>query len=68
MKKKNQYSDLTNEELLIKLRENLNDSDIIFREILDRKADGRMSKGKVIKGSLREYLQQNEISENKKIA
>ena len=67
MKKKNQFSDLTNDELLLKLRENLDDNDMIFQEIFDRKDDGRMTKGKVINGSLKDYLQA-EISENKKTA
>ncbi|OGI20732.1 MAG: hypothetical protein A3B68_09345 [Candidatus Melainabacteria bacterium RIFCSPHIGHO2_02_FULL_34_12] len=53
----NKLSNLTNDELLCKLRENLDENEMIFQEIFIREDDGRMSKGKPIKGSLIEYLQ-----------
>ncbi|MBI3590294.1 MAG: hypothetical protein HY094_02810 [Candidatus Melainabacteria bacterium] len=64
---KNKFSDLTNEELLLKLRENLDDNEMIFQEIFDREDNGRMKKGKVIKGSLKEYFQ-SEVNKSRKLA
>ena len=64
---KNKFSDLTNDELFIKLRENLDDNEEIFQEIFRREDNGRMSKGKVIEGSFIEYVQ-NKIIKNKKLA
>ena len=64
---KNKFSNLTNEELLLKFRENLNDNETILQEIFVREDDGRMKKGKVIKGSLKEYLQ-NEVNKSRKLA
>ena len=64
---KNKFSNLTNEELLLKLRENLDDNEMIFQEIFSREDNGRMKNGKVIKGSLREYFQ-NEVNKSRKLA
>ena len=64
---KNKFSNLTNKELFLKLRENLDENEIIFQEIFNREDNGRMNKGKVIKGSLKEYLQ-NEINKSRKSA
>ncbi|GEM_PF-5960169 len=51
----NKFSNLTNDELLKNLYENLQDNDLLFQEILDRQDDGRMKKGKPIEGSLMEH-------------
>ena len=59
---KNKYSNLTNEELFNKVQENTKENDLILQEIFDRKDDGRMKKGKVIKGSLIEYFQNKKKS------
>ena len=67
MKKKNQFSDLTNAKLLLKLRENLDDNDMIFQEICDRKNNGQMDEDGEIRSSLREYFQDKMIK-NKKTA
>ena len=64
---KNKFFKLTNEELLLKLRENLDENEMIYQEIFDREDNGRMSKGKVIKGSFIEYMQ-NKMNKNKKLA
>lgn len=65
MKKK--FSDLTNRELFIKLRENLDDNEEIFQEIFRREDDGRIGKGRVIEGSFIEYMQ-NKVNKTKKLA
>ena len=67
MKKKTQFSDLTNDELLLKLRENLDHNDMIFEEICDRKNNGEMDEDREIRSSLREYFQ-DKIIKNKKLA
>ena len=67
MKKKSQFSDLTNAKLLLKLRENLDDNDMIFQEICDRKNNGQMDEDGEIRSSLREYFQDKMIK-NKKTA
>ena len=38
----NKFSNLTNDELLGKWRENLNENELIFQEIMDREDDGRL--------------------------
>lgn len=67
MRKKMKFSDWTNSELWKRIRENLDENEFLFQEIFDRKDNGKMKKGKVIKGSLKEYLQ-NEVSKSKKLA
>lgn len=40
----NKFLNLTNDELLYKLRENLNENELIWQEIMDREDDGRLKR------------------------
>ena len=67
MKKKMRFFDLTNDELKKKIYENIEENELLFQEIFARQDNGRMKKGKVIEGSLKEYLQ-NEVTKSRKSA
>ncbi len=42
--KEKKFLNLTNDELLCKLRENLDENELIWQEIMDREDDGRLKR------------------------
>lgn len=60
----NKFFNMTNEQLVNKVNENIKENQLILKEIFARQSNGRMKKPHRIEGSLIDYFK-NEMSQKK---